>query len=88
MGIPYYKNFTLGESVLTDRETIFYSNKMTAFFNQSYFSFNDSEIAYPENVDINQNLEAQEFILDTEELTRKIIWLELWVRASETKIEE
>ena len=88
MGIPYYKNFTLGESVLTDRETIFYSNKMTAFFNQSYFSFNDSEIAYPENVDINQNLEAQEFLLDTEELTRKIIWLELWVRASETKIEE
>lgn len=88
MGIPYYKNFTLGESLFSDLNTIFYSNKMSAFFNQSYFSFNDTEIAYPENIDLNLDQNAVDFLLKTELMTDKIIWLELWIQASETKINE
>lgn len=88
MGIEYYKNFTLGESVLRNMDTLFYSNKMSAFFNETYLSYNDKEIFYPEDIDLLNDVNAIEFLEKTRIMTEKIIWLERWVQASETKIEE
>jgi phosphoglycerol transferase MdoB-like AlkP superfamily enzyme len=78
LGIPYDRNFIFGESVLTDQKTVFYSHKMTAFFNDEFFSFNDEAIYYPENINPNQNLDARFFLMDVEQLSERILWYELW----------
>lgn len=78
MNIPYYRNFIFGESVLTDRDTVFYSHKITAFFNDTYFSLNDEDIFYPENVDIKNDLDGRFFLMDVEDLTERILWFDLW----------
>jgi phosphoglycerol transferase MdoB-like AlkP superfamily enzyme len=78
LGIPYDRNFIFGESVLTDHKTVFYSHKMTAFFNDEYFSFNDEMIFYPEDINPNHNLDARFFLMDVEQLSERILWYELW----------
>lgn len=85
LGLPHYKNFVLGESVLSDESTIFYSHKMSAFFNEDYFSFNNYSIFYPEDILINEDLDALNFVLKTRDLSERILWLELWTELSKTK---
>ena len=87
LGLPYYKNFSLGESILSKEETVFYSNKMSAFFNPTYFSFSDQTITYPEDVDLSDE-SAVTFLNEAQHLRDQIIWLERWVLASETKKNE
>jgi len=78
MGIPYERNFIFGESVFTDDKTVFYSHKITAFFNEEFFSINDENIYYPENIDPNTNMNARFFLMDVEDLTERILWFDLW----------
>lgn len=82
LGMPYYDNFLLGNSIFSKDESVFYSSKLTAFFNQNYFSFDDEEIYYPENTDLSQDIEAMNYIEITQELTDKIFWLDRWYSVS------
>ena len=85
LGIPYYKNYTLGESVLREMDTIFYSHKITAFFDKEYFTYSDISIYYPENIDLITDFEAQNFLLNVDQLTERILWLEMWMDATITR---
>lgn len=85
LGIPYIKNFTLGESVFSDQETIFYSHKITAFFNQNYFTYSDDSIYYPEDIDLSNNEEATWFLTNVRDLADRILWIEMWMDYTTTR---
>ncbi|MFO7969343.1 MAG: sulfatase-like hydrolase/transferase, partial [Candidatus Izemoplasmatales bacterium] len=85
LGINYYDNFVFGESVLSNKESIFYSHKITAFFNNEYFSFNNYSIFYPSEEELESDISELDFILKTEEFSEKILWLELWIAVTKTE---
>ena len=85
LGIPYDKNFVFGESILTNEETVFYSHKISAFFNQEYFSFNTTDIYYPEDINLDTDLSAKFFLDEVEYLSDMIMWLEKWMQVSRTR---
>lgn len=87
LGIPYYINFTLGESIFTDIESIFYSHKITAFLNSDFFTYSENEIYYPENIDLNHNKEANKFLISVDRLAERILWIETWMDATVTRKE-
>ena len=88
LGINYYDNFVFGESVLSNEESIFYSHKITAFFNDEYFSFNDYAIFYPPEDELDSKIDELEFLLDTNEFSKKMMWLELWIAVTKTLEQE
>ncbi len=85
LGIPHYKNFLLGESILSEEATVFYSHKISAFFNDDFFSYNNDSIYYPKDIDPNDNTEAMEFILKSKDLSEKLVWIDLWVGLSKSR---
>jgi len=85
LGISHYDNFVIGESILSDESTVYYSHKISAFFNDDYFSYNNNSIYFPSNVDLERNPDASEFILKNKNLSEKLIWIDLWVGLSKTK---
>ena len=46
LGIAYNQNFTLGSSIFSDLEHVFYSNKLTTFFTNHLYSDNGYDIVY------------------------------------------
>jgi lipoteichoic acid synthase len=85
LGIPHYKNYVIGESILTDNPTIFYSHKMSTFFNETYFSYNNYSIYHPEDIQLNEDVNALRFVVKSRELSERLKWLELWMELSKSK---
>ncbi|QWB99520.1 LTA synthase family protein [Mycoplasmatota bacterium] len=85
LGIPHYKNFVLGQSVFSEESSVFYSHKISSFFNQEFFSYNNYSIFYPEDILVNEDLDALNFIEKTRKFSEDLVWLDQWVALMKNK---
>jgi len=58
LGIEYDTNLFMGSSIFDDTEDVFYSIKLTSFFNENLFSDDGEEIIYYKNEYTEEELEA------------------------------
>lgn len=73
LGYRYDEYMFLGHSVFADTEDVFYSMKLTGFFNQYLYSDDGEEIIYA-NIDYS-DAEANQFFQACEELRTKISYI-------------
>lgn len=84
LGIQYNQNLFMGSSIFAEGEDVFYSIKLTAFFNYNMFSTDGVEIIYYKQQYTPEEL--ADFIMKCEELRYKIGYINKWyVETKEAK---
>lgn len=84
LGIQYDTNLFMGTSILDDVEDVFYSIKITSFFNANMFSDDGETIIYYKNEYTEEEL--QEFIEKCEILREKIGFINnIYIASKETR---
>ncbi len=76
LGFVYNQNLMLGESVFLDTFEVFYSHKLTGFFNDQLFSDDGFEIIYQKSSVTEEYM--NEFLIRTEKLRKRQEIINFW----------
>ena len=76
LGIGYNQNLMMGESVFLDSSNVFYSHKLTGFFDNQLFSDDGYEIIYSKN-EIEQDY-IDSFVAISQELRERLEIINYW----------
>lgn len=76
LGITYNQNLFLGESVFLDTNNVFYSHKLTGFFDDIIYSNDGYDILYFDQ-EVSEEY-IQEFLADCEEQIRRLEIIDYW----------
>jgi hypothetical protein len=76
LGLSYNQNLMLAESVFNDVDEVFYSHKLTGFFDDHLFSDDGYEINFQSNSISDEYL--QEFLITTEKLRKRQETINYW----------
>jgi len=73
LGETYNTNFMIGDTIFSDLEHVFYSNKLTTFFTDRLYSDNGYDIVYQKGTVSDTYLE--EFSYQSQKIIDKLQWI-------------